>query len=406
MTVEEKNDEVSFEELLKESTAATDWLEPGQRVDAQIADITSDWVFLDIGGKSEGALDKKELLDENGDFTLKVGDTVTAYFLATRNNERLFTTRITSGQAGRNFLEHAWRGEIPVEGLVEKEIKGGFQVKIPGDTLAFCPYSLMGLRRVEDSSEYVGKRMSFIIAEYSEEGRNVILSNRAILQAELRAKKEALKEELREGMTVKGTVASIQKFGAFIDISGIQGLLPISEIGWARVDDVHDVLSVGQELELVILGLDWEKDRMSFSLKATLPDPWDRVEGKYPAGSSHVGTVARLTKFGAFVTLEGGVDGLIHISKLGGGKRLNHPGEVLEQGQSVEVTVETIDLEKNRLSLKLALGEKGKDETGMADGDDYRSYLQKTPTSMGTLGDILKDKLARAAEKKKANKEP
>ena len=406
MTVEEKNDEVSFEELLKDSTAATDWLEPGQRVDAQIADITSDWVFLDIGGKSEGALDKKELLDENGDFTLKVGDTVTAYFLASRNNERLFTTRITSGQAGRNFLEHAWRGEIPVEGLVEKEIKGGFQVKIPGDTLAFCPYSLMGLRRVEDSSEYVGKRMFFIIAEYSEEGRNVILSNRAILQAELRAKKEALKEELREGMTVKGTVASIQKFGAFIDISGVQGLLPISEIGWARVDDVHDVLSVGQELELVILSLDWEKDRMSFSLKATLPDPWDRVEGKYPAGSSHVGTVARLTKFGAFVTLEGGVDGLIHISKLGGGKRLNHPGEVLEQGQSVEVTVEAIDLEKNRLSLKLALGEKGKDETGMADGDDYRSYLQKTPTSMGTLGDILKDKLARAAEKKKANKEP
>ena len=406
MTVEEKNDEVSFEELLKESTAATDWLEPGQRVDAQIADITSDWVFLDIGGKSEGALDKKELLDETGDFTLKVGDTVTAYFLASRNNERLFTTRITSGQAGRNFLEHAWRGEIPVEGLVEKEIKGGFQVKIAGDTLAFCPYSLMGLRRVEDSSEYLGKRMSFIIAEYSEEGRNVILSNRAILQAELRAKKEALKEELREGMTVKGTVASIQKFGAFIDISGVQGLLPISEIGWARVDDVHDVLSVGQELELVILSLDWEKDRMSFSLKATLPDPWDRVEGKYPAGSSHVGTVARLTKFGAFVTLEGGVDGLIHISKLCGGKRLNHPGEVLEQGQSVEVTVEAVDLEKKRLSLKPALGEKGKDETGMADGDDYRSYLQKTPASMGTLGDILKDKLARAAEKKKANKEP
>jgi len=405
MTVEEKNDELSFEELLKESTATTDWLEPGQRVDAQIADITSDWVFLDIGGKSEGALDKKELLDENGDFTLKIGDTVTAYFLASRNNERLFTTRITSGQAGRNFLEHAWRGEIPVEGLVEKEIKGGFQVKIAGDILAFCPYSLMGLRRVEDSSEYVGKRMSFIITEYSEEGRNVILSNRAILQAELRAKKEALKEELREGMTVKGTVASIQKFGAFIDISGVQGLLPISEIGWARVDDVHDVLSVGQELELVIMSLDWEKDRMSFSLKATLPDPWDRVEGKYPAGSSHVGTVARLTKFGAFVTLEGGVDGLIHISKLGGGKRLKHPGEVLEQGQSVEVTVEAIDLEKNRLSLKPALGKKGKDETGMADGDDYRSYMQKTPTSMGTLGDILKDKLARAAEKKKANKE-
>ncbi|MEA3487603.1 MAG: 30S ribosomal protein S1 [Thermodesulfobacteriota bacterium] len=391
MTAEEKNDELSFEDLLKESTAETGWLEPGQRVEAQIVDIGSDWVFLGLGGKSEGSLDKKELLDENGDFTLKIGDTVTAYFLSSRHNEMLFTTRITSGEAGRNFLEHASSSGIPVEGLVETEIKGGFRVKIAGDTMAFCPYSQMGLRRVEDSSEYVGKRMPFIITEYGENGRNVILSNRAILEAELRAKKEELKEKLQEGMKVKGTVASIQDFGAFIDIGGIQGLLPISEIGWARVENVSDVLSVGQELETVILNLDWEKDRLSLSLKATLPDPWDHVEEKYPAGSSHVGKVARLTKFGAFVTLEGGVDGLVHISKLGDGKRINHPSEVLEQGQALEVTVESVDREKRRLSLALERDEKGKDESGMA--DDYREYLQNAPTSMGTLGDILKKKL-------------
>ena len=405
MTVEEKNDEsLSFEELLKESTGETGWLEPGERVEAKIVDIGSDWVFVGLGGKSEGTLDKKELLDENGKFTLKVGDTVTAYFLSSRHGEFLFTTRITTGEAGRNFLEHASNNNIPVKGLVESEIKGGFRVKIAGDTMAFCPYSQMGLRRVEDSSEYVGKRLPFIITEYGEDGRNVILSNRAILEEELSAKKEQLKEKLSEGMKVEGTVASIQDFGAFIDIGGIQGLLPISEIGWARVDDINDVLSVGQELEMVILNLDWERDRVALSLKATLPDPWDHVEEKYPAGSSHAGTVARLTKFGAFVTLEGGVDGLIHISKLGGGKRINHPREVLEQGQSLEVTVEAVDLEKKRLSLTLAREEKRGDGMEIADDDDYRTYLQNAPTSMGTLGDILKDKLSLSVKKKNVKK--
>ncbi len=402
MTNEEKNEDVSFEELLKESTNETGWLEPGEQVEVQIVDISSDWVFLGLGGKSEGLLDKKELLDENGEFPFKIGDKIAAYFLSSRHGEFLFTTRITSGEAGRNYLGHAWDGKIPVEGLVEKEIKGGFQIKIAGDTRAFCPYSQMGRRRVEDSSEYIGERLSFMITEYSEGGRNVILSNRAILEAEEREKREALKEELREGMKITGTVASIQGFGAFIDIGGIQALLPISEIGWARVNDIHDVLSIDQELEVVILNLDWERDRVALSLKATLPDPWDQVEEKYPAGSSHVGVVARLQKFGAFVTLEGGVDGLIHISKLGGAKRINHPGEVLEQGQSLEVTVEAVDREKRRLSLTLERDEKGKDEAGMA--DDYRSYLQNAPTSMGTLGDILKDKLALSIKKKNVKK--
>jgi small subunit ribosomal protein S1 len=405
MTDEEKNNDVSFEELLKESsTLETGWLEPGQRMEARIVDIATDWVFLDLGGKSEGYLDKKELLDEDGNCTVQIGDTVTAYFLSSRHNEMLFTTRITSSEAGRNFLEHAWHGKIPVDGLVEKEIKGGFQIKIAGETQAFCPFSLMGLRRVEDTSEYVGQRLSFLIAEYSEEGRNIILSHRAILEAELRAKIEALKEELQEGMKITGTVASIQKFGAFLDIGGIQGLLPISEIGWGRIDNVNDVLSVGQELEVIILKLDWENDRISLSIKATLPDPWEKVEEKYPAGSSHVGTVARLTKFGAFVTLEGGVDGLVHISKLGAGKRINHPSEVLEQGQSLEVAVESLDLEKKRLSLKLAHEEKGADQPEAADGEDYQAYMGTTPASMGTLGDILKEKLALAAEKKKKKK--
>lgn len=393
MTVEENNNKVSFEELLNESVAGPGWLEPGQRMEARIVDIGADWIFLDLGGKSEGILDKKELLDANGELNEKVGDTIMAYFLSSRNDELMFTTRITRGTTGLNFLEEAMRNDIPVEGVIEKEIKGGFQVKIAGDTMAFCPYSQMGLRGQGATAEYVGQRMLFIITEYGEKGRNVILSNRAIREAEMRVRLEEFKEELREGMKIKGTVASIQDFGAFVDIGGMQGLIPISEIGWTRVEDVSEVLSVGQELETVILKLDWEKNRVSLSRKATLPDPWDNVEAKYPAGSSHTGTVARLTKFGAFVTLEGGVDGLIHISKLGGGKRLTHPSEVLVQGQTVEVTVQGIDLEKRRITLVPERETKEKGESDAPGDDDYREYLGKAPSSMGTLGDLLRKKL-------------
>lgn len=401
MTVKEKNDDLSFEKLLEENPVATGRLKPGERVDARIVDITGDWIFLDLGGKSEGALDRKEVIDDEGNLTVKVGDTISAYFLSSRHNEMLFTTRITSGEAGRNFLEHAWRNEIPVEGVVEKEIKGGFQVRIAGNTRAFCPYSQMGLKRVEDSSEYVGARVSFLISEYGEEGRNVILSNRAILEAELRARKEALKQELKEGMKVKGPIVSIQKFGAFVDLGGVQGLIPISEIGWGRIDDIHDVLSTGEEVEAVIMNLDWESDRLSLSLKATLPDPWDGVSGKYPEGSTHTGKVVRLTKFGAFVTLEDGVDGLVHISKLGGGKRINHPGEVVETGQSIEVTVEAVDMENKRISLTPATAGKDAGKESPADEEDFRSYLEAAPSKMGTLGDLLKDKMARKTKKTK-----
>jgi len=404
MTDEGYKEEASFEELLNESTAETARLEPGQRIEARIADIGSEWVFLDLGGKSEGTLDKKELLDENGEFPFKIGDMIAAYFMSSRHGELLFTTRITTGEAGRTYLDHAWSSKTPVEGVVDREVKGGFQVRIAGGARAFCPYSQMGLRRVEDPSAYVGKRMSFMIMEYGERGRNIVLSNRMILETEERARRETLKEQLQEGMRITGTVASIQNFGAFIDIGGIQGMLPISEVGWGRVDDIHDVLSVGQQVEVIILNLDWEQDRISLSLKATLPDPWGRVEERYPAGSSHIGTVARLAKFGAFVTLEPGVDGLIHISKLGGGKRINHPGEVLEEGQRAEVTVESLEPEKRRLSLKPKREETGADQADAVEDGDYRSYLQKTPASMGTLGDLLKGKLGGASKITKAKK--
>ncbi len=382
-------EEQSFEELLEESLAGNRRFKPGQKVKAEIVNITSDWIFIDLGGKSEGTLARSEMVDEKGELTVHEGDSVETFFLSARNNELLFTTKIETGEAGRTYLEEAWQNGIPVEGLVEKEIKGGYDVKIAGNLRGFCPHSQMGIRRRDDENEYVGKRLTFKILEYGEEGRNIILSQRAIQEEELRKKREVLKETLQEGMRVKGIIASIQKFGAFLDIDGVQGLIPISEISWEQVVDTGEILTVGQELEVAILKLDWENDRISFSIKQTLPDPWEQVDEKYSVGSRYTGKVSRLMKFGAFVTLEGGIDGLIHISRLGEGKKISHPGEVLETGQDIEVQVESIDKEQKRISL---LTTDYADAKKAEEKDDYRGYMGKPGTSMGTLGDLLKGK--------------
>jgi small subunit ribosomal protein S1 len=249
----------------------------------------------------------------------------------------------------------------------------------------------MGIRRDEQQAEYIGKSVPFKIVEYGENGRNIVLSRKPILEDERRGKKQALKETLKEGMKIKGKVTSIQKFGAFVDIGGIEGLLPVSEIAWSRTEKVGDILSVGQEVEVIIKKLDWEQDRFSFSLKDALPDPWERVAETYLVGSYHTGTVARLAPFGAFVTLEEGVDGLIHISKLGAGRRINHPREVLKEGQTVEVKIEAVDREQRKLSLSLAEISRAEEESA-ADLKNYQQQASEVPKNMGTLGDIMKAK--------------
>ena len=319
------NEEKSFAELFEETEVRKDFLEPGQKIEAIIVKITQDWIFLDLGGKSEGYLDRKELADENGNLSVKEGDSIEAYFLSSKHNEKLFTTKIGAGDSARIHIEEVWRSGIPIEGVVEKEIKGGFEIKLAGDMRGFCPYSQIDIRRAENAKDYVGRRLPFRITEYGERGRNIVLSARVILEEQKKRDEKARKAELHEGMLVKGTVVSIRDFGAFLDIGGLQGLLPISEIGWDRVEDIYARLSVGQTFDVIIAKMDPQNNRLSFSLKQTLSDPWNEAEAKYPEGSFHTGTVVRLMKFGAFVNLGPGVDGLLHISKLGKGKRIVHP---------------------------------------------------------------------------------
>jgi small subunit ribosomal protein S1 len=387
--------EESFAALFEASQKDAGHLSPGAKVEATVLKIAKEWVFLDTGRKGEGVLDIKELLDAEGNLTVKVGDKVSAWFISSRNNEMRFTTKVggASASAGNAQLEEAYAAGIPVEGVIEKEVKGGFEVKVAGSR-AFCPFSQVALRRVEDSAALIGKHMSFRITEYAENGRNIVLSHRALLEEEQQQKKEALKETLQVGQRVHGTVTSLRDFGAFISIGAVEGLLPVSEVGWTRVNHVSEVLSVGQEIEVVVKGIDWDKDRISFSLKETLADPWEQAASAFPEGSYQNGKVARLTPFGAFVTLASGVDGLIHISKLGAGKRIQHPKEVLSEGQDVEVKVEGVDREQRRISLALAAVSRAEQE--QADTmSAYRASAAEVPKGMGTLGDLLKAKLGK-----------
>ena len=380
--------EESFADLFEKSFKKQARLEPGQMVEAQIVKISAEWIFLDLGGKGEGYLDKKEMMDEAGNLSVREGDTVRAYFVASENNEMHFTAKIGSGPGKQNQLEDAWRNGIPVDGTVAKEMKGGFEIRIAGSVRAFCPFSQMGLRRGEPQAEYIGRSLPFKIIEYGEAGRNIVVSRKSIVEQERRDKVAALKATLKEGMKLNGTVTSIQNFGAFVDIGGVEGLLPVSEIAWTRTNKVSDILSVGQTVEVIIKKLDWEQNRFSFSLKDAMPDPWERVADTFPIGSYHPGTVSRLAPFGAFVTLKEGVDGLIHISKLGAGKRISHPREVVKEGQAGEVKVEAVDPAQRKLSLSLAEISRAEEEAAA----DLKQYQQSTstPQNLGTFGELLK----------------
>ncbi|MDX9746841.1 MAG: S1 RNA-binding domain-containing protein, partial [Syntrophales bacterium] len=298
-------------------------------------------------------------------------------------------------EAGQSFLEEAYRNGIPVEGLVEKEIKGGYEIRVGDNTRGFCPHSQMGLQKTDDPQSYIGKKIIFRIMEYGEKGRQLVLSSRVIQEEEQRIHRAQLKETLKEGMVLRGKVVSLANFGAFVDLDGIQGLIPMAELGWGRVDNIHDILVVGQELDVKVITLDWERDRVGLSLKACLPDPWDTVEQTLFEGSVHSGRIIGLTNFGAFVNLVPGIDGLVHISKLGRGKRINHPSEVVAVGQVLNVQVERIDRDQKRVALSPVRSEKEEGDAPGAEKEDYRQYIEKPATSLGSLGDLLKARTPR-----------
>jgi len=380
----------TFAEMFEESYSTPKHFDVGEKIEATVVKISPEWIFIDLGAKSEGYLDKKEFLDSSGNLTVKEGDTVTAYFLSSRRSEKLFTTKLLARKSVDEFLVNAHQNAIPLEANVEKEVKGGFSVKISASASGFCPFSHMDIKKIDNAADYIGRKFDFIVLEYAENGRKIILSRRPILEKLEREKKIALKESLQKGMVVKGVVTSVREFGAFVDIGGVQALLPVSEMAWGRVKDTNALYKTGDAIEAVIINLDWENDRITLSFKDTLPDPWENVTRNYLEGSIHKGRVSRLTDFGAFITLEAGVDGLLHISKLGKGKKIKHAQDVLSKDREIDVKIEKIDRENKKISLDMAsIGNEKDSDEGT---EDYSGYMPKPPKTMGTLGDLMKKK--------------
>jgi small subunit ribosomal protein S1 len=345
--------EEDFAALFEKESKMPERLEPGQKIRTTVITVSGEMVYVDLGGKSEGVIDLSEFQREDGTFNVREGQEIVAYFLSVQNGAKRLTTRFRGfSTVDAAEIRDAFHANIPVTGKVKTAVKGGFEVTVAG-VRCFCPFSQMDLKVSKDSETYVGQTFSFKVIEYENDGRNIVLSRRALLQEERQAQIERFKETLSVGMELKGIVRSIQNFGAFVDLGGVDGLIPSSEIGWDRTERPEDVLSLGQEVLVRVIGLDWAKNRLTLSLKAMQDDPWESKADKYSVDDRVKGVVVRLAPFGAFVNLEPGIDGLIHISRLGAGRHINHPKEVVEVGQMVEPLVLSVDKENRKISLSL-----------------------------------------------------
>ncbi|OPY78876.1 MAG: 30S ribosomal protein S1 [Syntrophorhabdus sp. PtaU1.Bin058] len=352
-TLHNVEDEEDFATLFEKSGTASKRLEPGQKVSARIVSISGDFAFIDLGGKSEGVINLNEFLKEDGTYSVSEGDTIEAFFVAFSDGLKRFTSR-TKGYSTVDLqgIRNAYEANLPVNGKVTSELKGGFEVHV-GKIRCFCPFSHIDLKGERKSELYINQTFPFKVLEYKENGRNVILSRRVLLEEEQEERLKKFKESLQVGMEVTGKVRAIQKFGAFVDLGGIDGLIPSSELSWNRAEKAESLLSQGQEVTVRIIAIDWARNRLTLSIKSMQPDPYTSAAEKYPIDSMVKGTVVRLESFGAFVNLEPGIDGLIPVSKFGTGRRIKHPKEVVEVGQFVEARIIDVNAANRKITLSM-----------------------------------------------------
>lgn len=325
-------------------------MEIGEQLETTVLAIQKDCVFINLNAKSDGICDTADFLDKDGNLTIKEGDTVKVFFIGLINGEMRFTAKIAGDKADNSMIENAFNSGIPVEGHVEAERKGGYDVKI-GNARAFCPYSQMGYRQKEEASWYVGRTLPFIITEYKNDGKNILVSNRMMGERQHQESLEALAKEITEGAVVEGTVESVQNFGAFVNVKGFRTLLPVSEIQYDRVDDIFSVISEGQNVRAKVIRCDWKNERVSISVKALLDDPWTSAAQTLNKETKYDGKIVRVADFGVFVNLAKGIDGLVHISELDGVNKNTNIKKMFKPGDEMSVVIKEIDAENKRIAL-------------------------------------------------------
>ena len=341
----------SFAELFEQSIQESNF-KPGELIVGQVIAVTPDVVIVNAGLKSEGVIPVSQFKDGAGNLKVAVGDTVEVVLESLENG--FGETQLSREKAMRvkawDVLEKAFEEQSIITGYMTGKVKGGFTISI--DSIrAFLPASLVDVRPVRDPGYLEGKELELKVIKIDRKRNNVVVSRRAVVENELSAEREELLANLEEGKTVKGIVKNLTDYGAFVDLGGVDGLLHITDLAWKRVKHPSEVLEVGQEIEAKVLRYDRERNRVSLGLKQLGDDPWAEIARRYPEGSRLFGKVTNITDYGAFVEIEEGVEGLVHVSEMDWTNKNIHPSKVLQLGDEVEVMILDIDGERRRISL-------------------------------------------------------
>ena len=341
----------SFADLFEQSLVLQE-MTPGQVITAEVVGIDDNFVIVNAGLKSESYIPKEEFMNDRGELEVKVGDFVHVAIEALEDGYG--ETRLSREKAKRleawHELEQAFEEGRIVKGVVTGRVKGGLTVMVNG-LRAFLPGSLVDIRPMKDTTPIEGKELEFKVIKIDRKRNNIVVSRRAVLEETMGEDREKLLESLQEGSIVKGVVKNITDYGAFVDLGGIDGLLHITDLAWRRVRHPSEVVNVGDEVEAKVLKFDREKMRVSLGLKQLGEDPWVGISRRYPAGTRLFGKVTNLTDYGAFVEIEPGIEGLVHVSEMDWTNKNIHPSKVVQVGDEVEVMILEIDEDRRRISL-------------------------------------------------------
>jgi small subunit ribosomal protein S1 len=354
---EEGAEDESFADLFESYSAGmNEDVQIGDKIQGEIISIGKDAVFVDTGTKIDGVVDKTELLDENLELPCKVGEILELYVVS-RSGSEIRLSKALSGVGGIHILGEAFESAVPVEGKVKGTCKGGFQVEIL-QKRAFCPISQIDLRYVEKPDDYVGETYSFLITQLEENGRNIVVSRRELLQREQAKARSEFLEGLVIGTQFEGRVTKLMPYGAFVELQpGVEGMVHLSELGWSRVAKAEDVLSTGDLATVKVISVEPGKKpgqvKIALSIKQLTEDPWNSAQDAFRIGDKIRGKVTRCVKFGAFVEIAPGIEGLVHISEMSYRQRVLKSEDVVAEGETVEVMIKEIDVAKRRISLSM-----------------------------------------------------